>query len=89
MTEMQESMQASIDSLKKFVLLTLLLVAVMLTLTYLWSAHPSTTEKLFKEICHNLGDLASVEASSSVNGPTAPDHVTADKHTFKALNSEL
>lgn len=88
MTEMQESMQASIDSLKKFVLLILLLVAVMLVLTYLWSAHPSTTEKLFKEICHNLGDLASVQASS-LNGPTAADHLTAEEHTSKALNSEL
>lgn len=88
MTEMQESMQASIDSLKKFVLLILLLVAVMLVLTYLWSVHPSTTEKLFKEICHNLGDLASVQASS-LNGPTAADHLTAEEHTSKALNSEL
>lgn len=88
MTEMQESMQASIDSMKKFVLLTLLLVAVMLTLTYLWSAHPSTTEKLFKEICHNLDKMASV-GTSSVNGQTAADHVTADEHTYKALNSEL
>ena len=64
MTEMQESMQSSVDSLKRLLLISVIMMAIMLTFTYLWS-HPSTTEKIFKEICQNLsgGEMAQVGSS--------------------------
>lgn len=79
MTEMQESMQSSVDSLKRLLLISLVMMAIMLTFTYLWS-HPSATEKIFKEICQNLapGEMAPIASDSP-----------PEEQTFTTVTSEL